>query len=422
MDQLTRHPDDDPLLRDLRRVLRSTPGHPGDWVRLDDVHRGASALRRRRQAMVALSGAVALVAAGVVGAAALNRQRETRPPVTSTVSPTPTPTPSPTSSPTPSTSPTPQPSPSPSPTVALPADFRPLAFTATGSSTFWVLGRGGSCAGGCLALARTTDAGRTFTAVAPPDADPGSISDVRFVDRRDGWAFGTALWSTHDGGVRWTQVTLGGDVARLEAGAGTVWALTRTAGQPDTLWRSPTDRDDWTRVSLPADLVKTDLALQGGHLVVHGDTDAADVLLTSDDAVTFVRHAGPCDPALDGRLSAVAQSVWLTCATGTMAGVHVSTDGGASFRRVDLRIGLPNSVQAGARDAGHAVLGEPQTGLLLVDATGRVLATTPFGAGDVTSVGFTTPDVGYAVVDEGTTSRLLRTTDGGLHWSEVTVR
>jgi hypothetical protein len=32
------------------------------------------------------------------------------------------------------------------------------------------------------------------------DEAPGAVSEVRFGTHLDGWAFGPALWSTHDGG------------------------------------------------------------------------------------------------------------------------------------------------------------------------------------------------------------------------------
>jgi hypothetical protein len=35
---------------------------------------------------------------------------------------------------------------------------------------------------------------------------PDVVSDIRFATPRDGWAFGGALWETHDGGATWREV------------------------------------------------------------------------------------------------------------------------------------------------------------------------------------------------------------------------
>ena len=79
-----------------------------------------------------------------------------------------------------------------------------------------------TCAGTpCPALLRTQDGGRTWQQVhsftqadvssAQGDAQPliqpaGAISDLRFLDARTGYLFGSDLWVTHDGGRSFTQV------------------------------------------------------------------------------------------------------------------------------------------------------------------------------------------------------------------------
>jgi hypothetical protein len=69
---------------------------------------------------------------------------------------------------------------------------------------------------------------------------------------RDGWAWGRTLWSTHDGGQTWSQVTVGPGVRTIfgrDVGVGThvAWAMRRSAGHV-TLWRTGVGSDDWTRV------------------------------------------------------------------------------------------------------------------------------------------------------------------------------
>ena len=44
------------------------------------------------------------------------------------------------------------------------------------------------------------------------------MSQIRFLTRSDGWAFGPQLWATHNAGWTWTQIATGGlRVTALEA-------------------------------------------------------------------------------------------------------------------------------------------------------------------------------------------------------------
>jgi len=116
----------------------------------------------------------------------------------------------------------------------VPADFRPTSVTFVGDDTGWVIGqagRPGHCATQyCTSVARTTDAGRTWTGVpAPltgaPDGATG-VGQLRFLNLSDGWAFGPGLFVTHTGGQTWTRVnTHGQRVTSLETVGDRVYAL-----------------------------------------------------------------------------------------------------------------------------------------------------------------------------------------------------
>ncbi|HEX4472598.1 MAG TPA: hypothetical protein VH085_11560 [Nocardioides sp.] len=73
-------------------------------------------------------------------------------------------------------------------------------------------------------------------------------------DGRDGWAWGNAFWSTHDGGDTWTKVTAipyypyGLDV---QVGATEAWATAPRPTGGDDLWHTPIGTDDWTQVEAP---------------------------------------------------------------------------------------------------------------------------------------------------------------------------
>jgi hypothetical protein len=118
--------------------------------------------------------------------------------------------------------------------LPVPGNFRPTSVTFVGIKTGWVIGQAespGQCATPyCTSVARTNDAGQTWTGVpAPmtgaPDGATG-VSQIRFLNLDDGWAFGPELWVTHTGGKTWAPVdTHGLRVTDLETVGSRVFAL-----------------------------------------------------------------------------------------------------------------------------------------------------------------------------------------------------
>ncbi|HEX2823971.1 MAG TPA: hypothetical protein VHO07_27980, partial [Streptosporangiaceae bacterium] len=118
--------------------------------------------------------------------------------------------------------------------ASVPPDFRPTSVTFVGTDTGWVIGQAGTaghCATSvCTSVARTNDAGKTWTGVpaplaGPPDGATG-VSQIRFLNTEDGWAFGPGLFATTDGGQDWTGVGTGGlRVTDLETVGNRVFAL-----------------------------------------------------------------------------------------------------------------------------------------------------------------------------------------------------
>ncbi len=116
----------------------------------------------------------------------------------------------------------------------MPPDFRPTSVTFVSTRTGWVIGQAGTpghCATQyCTSVARTGDAGRTWSGVpAPltgaPDGATG-VSQLRFLNLSNGWAFGPGLFVTHTGGKTWTPVnTHGLRVTDLETVGNRVFAL-----------------------------------------------------------------------------------------------------------------------------------------------------------------------------------------------------
>ncbi|MQA02051.1 MAG: hypothetical protein GEV07_04785 [Streptosporangiales bacterium] len=419
----------DELERDLERLLRDDKWRlEPEPDALDRVHSGAARRSRRRRATAGTLSAVSVVAVAVVGVSSVLQTGGE--PVADDASPESA------GSPQALKSATSEPgnqrrTGEPDRTVPVPAGFRSASITALSPSMFWALGSAKCDDGRCTTVARTTDGGRTFDALpsaptAPVAAGDGSartVRDLRFASAMDGFAFGGALWSTHDGGASWSPQRLPGNVVRLEAARSTVWALVRAGGAHE-LYRSPADRDSWQRVRLPVQLDDSaaDLAVQADTVTVTGATNGRAVsAASSDGGQRFRTGDSPCDPAFGARISASDKALWLFCPTGTQGRPYVSTDAGRSWQPTDATPagGWPNSTVAGARSADSAVLGAGRH-LYMVDDDEVRQAGTPSGAaGGFDFIGFTTPTVGYAVLDRPARSALWRTTDGGRTWSVV---
>ena len=82
-------------------------------------------------------------------------------------------------------------------------------------------------------------------------------------------------------------------------------------------------------------------------------------------------------------------------------------------------------------ERGTAVGAIDDTSAVVFDAAGQrlskisgttVTATSATSVSDVTFLGFTTTTVGFAITvgEDGTTTQLLRTMDGGANWAAVT--
>jgi photosystem II stability/assembly factor-like uncharacterized protein len=325
----------------------------------------------------------------------------------------------------------------------VPPGFSPVSITAASEQNFWVLGQAAG-APDTATVAVTRDGGSSFSALPPFGAKvvrddnrrtgeednqltEKTVREVRFsADARNGWAYGGALWTTHEGGRAWKPIrSVPGLVERVEASAGAAYALVRHDGSW-TLWRSPVDEDAWKPLNVvlnqPASLAVTrDLVA-----VTDRVQGKAYVVVSADAGATFTQRTTPCEPDLEaGSLSASAKALWLTCPTGTAASVNVSEDAGATWSQVPSGIPAISATASslGARSPRRAVVAVPGRALILGkdgDAKSTADDAAPVkGLGTPTYAGFTSDRVGYILdVDGG----LFRTTDGGGTWSSVSVR
>ena len=248
--------NDDKLDRWLNEDVELLAPAPGTFERV----RRRARQRKTRQAL-ASAAALAVVIVGGVSAPAIISSLTSpaghspgqeslaggRTPTTATPSgaPSSSPAPQPESS---SVSPIPHPSASLSETIApsslsqhragatVASSFQPTSITFVSSRLGAVIGQGQPavpCAGQstCTSLAGTDDYGKNWFGVsAPATGSPdgaSGVSQLRFLNENQGFAFGPALWVTEDGGASWAQVVLpsGIRVTDLETVDGQVLAV-----------------------------------------------------------------------------------------------------------------------------------------------------------------------------------------------------
>ena len=349
----------------------------------------------------------------------------------------------------------------------VPANFRPTSVTFIGTGTGWVIGQAstpGHCATQyCTSMARTDNAGRTWTGVpAPvtgaPDGATG-VSQIRFLNLTDGWAFGPELWVTHTGGQTWTQVdTHGLRVTDLETVGSRAFALfasctgsglTFAAGCTSfTLDSSLASGQDWTPVGAATtgltDSTADGAASEAASLVLTGSRG---YLLAPDGAL----YAGPVDgsaawprvgalvssctvgPAqLDGQpwqalLGAVnAKELFVACTSAGGSGsatqnklVFSSPNGGISWLPMARAPAAGVGYSLAASPSGTVVLGTDRgIDLLPAGDIAWQMATLTGGgpAGGFGFVGMTTGVQGVALPADPSAGTVWFTFDGGQSW------
>lgn len=466
------HPNDR-FEDDLRRALAGEAAEPAPErlvARVAAIPRG---VRPERQSLARLGGRpgaggwrrlgfglVAAAAVVVVAGIALLGRPVAGPPVGG-----PTPTGAVASSPSPSADASASATASPAASTSngptggpVPAGFQPVSVTFASADDGWVLGTvpctgSGTCD---ASIVRTIDGGRTWTGIPAPQSGivpqgetpgPDAVRGLRFADALDGWAFGPALFATHDGGATWRHVTLPGTgadsgVMALETSAGFVHAaFFDGTGAVVRIATSPVGQDAWT-VS-PTTVPVGAGPVPHAQLVLHG---AAGWLIEVDRTVVGGARLAAGEwqawqpPCLDANgpatlAAATERGVLAACDVGvwsTPTGVHLyaSADGGTTFVEAAAKppvSGLDGVAASGPGSSAIVVAGSLSgVGSALVASFdgGRTWAATYTlkGAGSFSDVGFTTADQGVAITTSGVgEGRLLMTRDGGRSWSAVSI-
>ena len=372
----------------------------------------------------------------------------------------------PATSPSPTAAATTPSSPVSSQAPAVPANFAATSVTFIGLQTGWVIGQAGPpghCyTRYCTSVARTDDAGTTWHGVhapitGPPDGGSG-VSQIRFLNQQDGWAFGPALWATHDGGRSWEHVPLGGlRVLSLETVGSEAFAvLGRCTGTGIdfaagctrfALYSSPMGSDDWAQVPGVARVTAVGPSAGSASLALTQDQGywytPQGMLLSGPVSGTapwtaVSASALPCLPGAaqpDGRpaggqLAASAPGdLVLACpaASPTVPGsqlvtTYVSSDGGATWTQQGQAAiaGTVTSVAAGT--GGEVVLG-CTAGIYSSPDNGATWTQAQAGPpGGFSYVGLTSASQGVAVPADPGQDAVWFTIDGGRAWRHSGVR
>ena len=347
----------------------------------------------------------------------------------------------------------------------VPANFRPSSATFIGTQTGWVIGQAGTpgnCATQyCTSVARTDDAGKTWSGVPAPVTGPADgatgVSQIRFLNGSDGWAFGPQLYATHDGGHTWTQVvtdglrvtdleTVGGRAFALFAsctGTGPAFAATCTSY---SLYSSPAAADDWTPVGpatsgLSGGAASMVLTQTRGYLL------APDRILYSGPVNGPVNGRAPWQPVASipcpvgqpladgqptGALLAAGSTanLVLACASSSAPGtqqakqVFTSANGGMTWQNAGAAPGLGLATSVAATPDGTYVLATGQGIDVQPAGSGAWQAATltgPAPAGGFGYVGMTTDAQGIALPADPAAGTVWFTFDGGKTWRPFAV-
>lgn len=359
---------------------------------------------------------------------------------------------------------TPQPTPDTGPAStappAAPPNFAATSVTFVGTESGYVIGQAGTpgqCgppkAYICTSLAGTNDGGKTWHGVHAPVTGaangPTGVSQIRFYNTSDGWAFGPQLWATHNGGKNWQQISTGGmRVTALEtagqrvfavwaqcSGTGAGWAAGCTgqalysAAPGSNRWQPVPGAQSSLNMTTTASAAALVVTVSRGYLL-----PPTGVLLSGpvSGAGGWRPVTGSALPCLPGAAQADGQPAGALLASTTANGlvlvcpndaagrvVYTSSDGGQTWQKGGTAPGVGTATSVAGTSTGAIVLAT--TAGIEVSRDGGATWTAAQGtlpAAGFSYVGMTTPDQGVAVPADPSVHAVWFTYDGGATWQE----
>jgi hypothetical protein len=335
----------------------------------------------------------------------------------------------------PSPSPASQP-PSPSPTESpLPPDAPRgvMAVSVAAADQVFRLTENVGCTG-CSTVWRGDGSGRweRLHDFAPEDAaqldgDYGPVGDLVMArNGQDGWAWGKRLYSTHDGGHTWAQVTNRpgrpeGNRHFVAVTGSYAWGLSFDK-LGSHVYRTPLGVDDWVTVPVPHLDRVFDLDTVGDRVVLQEKNDAphhGQLVSSSDEGATWSTLDLPCEGSENGGSVELAMCL-------ASPGVPPTASRPMTFYRTTDLVSWSvlghaptgiNALQPVADDRVLVVLRGRQA--TLMGPGGTTPVDLPLAPGDQIDRSSWSGDVAYLTVYGDGPDYLIRSTDRGRTWSVV---
>lgn len=309
------------------------------------------------------------------------------------------------------------------------------------------------CPAGCEAVAATSDYGQAWRTVDSPPAGPpdgsSGVSQIRFLEASNGWAYGPGIYVTHDGGAHWTKASgVHGRVIDLATVSGSAYAVVASCAGAGSdyasgctrfaLYTSPYYSDNFQPVpgasgqgqEEPGGLQLTNQGngyLLAGDVLLRGAPDGSSpwqtVSISQGTVPACLAAKGhSVAPGASGLIAPLgATDLYLLCrpAAGGGGSLYASTDAGATWQ-------LDGHVSAQGTGASLAVA--PASGtVVLATSAGiyysadarhwhRASLSGQAPAGGFGFAGMTTQSRGVAVPAAPGSTVIYVTLDGGLHW------
>lgn len=320
------------------------------------------------------------------------------------------------------------------------AGFRPVSVTFGTFSVGAVLGEAGQCGiRPCTVMAGTADYAAHWAKIAAPPAGPADgaagVSQIRFLGEHDGWAYGPALYATHDGGVTWHRLATAGRVIDLSAVAHRVFAVIGsgcTGSGPNfaagcsqfALYSAASSGDRWQAVPgaagsghvVPGAL---QLSQDYGYLIVSGRLYAGPV---TGRAWQLVRPTPPSCLTAGSQPPLIAPNgsdLFLLCRTGSSNSLSLyhSPHRGSSWRAMGAAQVPGTATSLAVSPAGTLVLGTTAGIYYSPGGRGWHAAGQPGPRGGFIFVGMTSSRNGVAVPADSRLHEIFVTRDGGRNWT-----